>query len=106
MDWGNQPQPGGYTKLDGFSNSLPASYEQFVKTKAAHANHCSANTTEEEIREESFEHAVDNDLYSLGSQEDGDKTLAFGKQMQNSNEYAYVAWDTTHQWTLQSLTAL
>ena len=98
MNWGNQLQPaGGFTTLNGFSNSLPASYEQIVKTKIAHSNHCSANTTEEEIQKESFERVIDNDLYSLGSLEEGDETVASGEQVQNSNDYAYVAWDTTHQ---------
>ena len=107
MDWNNQPwSASGFTKHDGFSASLPASYEQFVKTKATLSNHCSTNTTEEKIREESFERVVDNDLYSLGSPEERAETVGSGEQVQISNEYDYVTWGPTHQWTLSLLRAL
>ena len=99
MDWGNQPWTagGGLTKHNGFSNSLPAPYEQFVPTKAAYSNYRSTNITEEEVREESFERVVDNDLYSLGSPAEGAKTMGSGEQVRISNEYDYVGWGTTHQ---------
>ena len=99
MDWGNQPRPagGGLTKHNGFSNSQPAPYEQFVPTKAAFFNHRSTNTTDEKVREDSFERVVDNDLYSLGSPAEGAKTMGSGEQVQISSEYDYVAWGTTHQ---------
>ena len=84
-------------KHNSFSNSQPASYEQFVPTKAAYSNHRSTDTTEEKCREESFERVVDNDLYSLGSPEEGAKNTGSGQQVQFSNEYDYVAWGTTHQ---------
>ena len=98
MDWGNQPlSAGGLTKHNGFYNSSPSPYEQFVTTKAAYSNRCSINSTEEKVSEESLERVVDNDLYSLGSPEEGAKTMGSGEQVQISNEYDYVAWGTTHQ---------
>ena len=105
MDWGNQPWPAGgsLAKHNGLPNSLTAPHEQFVTSKAACSNHYSTNTTEEKVREESFEHVIDNDLYSLESPAEGAKTTGSGEQVQISNEYDYVAWGTTHQWTLSLL---